>query len=416
MASPPSAEFIAPASMAPFFSGLGSTMEAFLAQEQASSAAFLAQEQASSAAFLATLPRPPVLASGGCDNLLCLQGGALQDLDWDLLACSRCFMAQYCSPECQRQCWRASFVRTGDGGAYVLSTREAAKLRQEQPQLPHRHLWRFSDGHGEFCGKLSHAPPPLRLVSRWVPLAGLVSIRPTAASASSIDEATSHWTLASDAEAANCHTLASTLAVSLTPEEPRTKDAAAVQRILTRLAPQRLLLAVIHGWGAAEPHGDASGCSCTLFEVQLDPAVPLSGAALLKLMSAALAYIFVEEDRLAPDVQYAPGGTPRVGMKVPPLIAEALHYQLDAEGRLVGMAPSGPPQADGSIILRILPRLRWATPKGPFRVSSMCMEDLELKSVSFSHLDPLYLMSDGDKMQRLHAADKSFVCTALFRA
>ena len=411
MAAPPSAEHIdsAPAA-ASLSSHLGGMMGALLAQDQAASAARLAAQ-----------PSPPLLASSGCDNLLCMQRSSGASQDWDMEVCAGCRMAQYCSTECQRQCWRASFLRSGGGArGRVVREHQAAQLRREQPQLPHMSLLRFSDGHKEFCGKLSHAPPPLRLVSRWVAIAGLMSV-PAAGAASAKD--CSCWVLAAEeAGTANCRTLARRpwLPASLSPEEPCAKDAAAVQRILTRLAAQRLLLAVVHPWGPAEPRGDAAfGNACTLFEVQLDAAAPLRGAALLKLACAAMAYMFVEEDRLAPGVQYAPGGTPRMGMKVPPLIAEILHYQLDAQERLVGMKPSGPPLADASsasVTLRTLPRLRWGTPKGPFRISEMCMEDVALMSVSFSHLDPLFMMTDERKAQQLHAADRSFVCSAFFRA
>ena len=413
MAAPPSAEFIHSASTAaPLFGHLGGVMGALLAQDQAASAAHLAAQ-----------PSPPLLASSGCDNLLCMQRSSGASQNWVMQVCTGCGVAQYCSAECQRQCWRASFLRSGGGGrGRVIGERAAEKLRREQPQLPHMSLLRFSDGHKEFCGesKLLHAPPPLRLVSRWVTVAGLISV-PAAGAASPAD--CSWWVQdAEGAGAANSHTLARRpwLPASLSPEEPCAADAAAVQRILTRLAPQRLLLAVVHPWRPADPRGDAAyDNSCTLFEVQLDAAAPLRGAALLKLMCAAMAYMFVEEDRLAPGVQYAPGGAPRMGMKVPPLTAESLHYQLDAQERLVGMKPSGPPLADASsasVTLRMLPRLRWGTPKGPFRISEMCMEDVALMSVSFSHLDPLFMMTDERKVQQLHAADRSFVCSAFFRA
>jgi hypothetical protein len=355
MAAPPSAEVIHPASAAASLSShLGGVMGALLAQGQAASAAHLAAQ-----------PSPPLLASSGCDNLLCMQRSSGASPDWDMQVCTGCRAAQYCSAECQRQCWRASFLYCSGGArGRVVGEREAAQLRREQPQLPHMSLLRFCDGHKEFCGesKLHHAPPPLRLVSRWVNIAGLISV-PVAGVASPAD--CSYWVQdAEGAGAASSHSLARRpwLPASLSPEEPCAKDAAAVQRILTRLAPQRLLLAVVHAWRPAEPHGDAAyGNSCTLFEVQLDAAAPLRGAALLKLACAAMAYLFVEEDRLAPGVQYAPGGSPRLGMKVPPLIAQALHYQLDAQERLVGMKPSGPPLADASsahITYRMLPRLR----------------------------------------------------------
>lgn len=406
------AEFIHSAATAGIFGDLSESLEAHFQLEQEASDA-----------ILAALPRPPVLASGGCDNLLCLQQGGEGA---PLKACGACLVAQYCSVVCQRQCWPARFLRCHPGRcAEVVSERKAAQLRSAEPQLA---LPRVSDGHGDFCAKLRHAPPPLRLMHRWVSCADLVAVRATATPfAGDIPTAAiTSWLSASMAGAANTHALVSDfrLVASLDPKEPAPEDAAAVQAILARLAPERLVLAVFHSWRPAAPDGDAGKPACTLFEVQLDPAAPLRGADLLKHIAAAMAYMYLEEDRLAPGgAEYAPGGTPRVGMRIPPQLAAALHYQLDARGRLVGMAPSGPPQADASsasVHVRMLPpRLRWPSPQGPFRLSSMCMEDLALQSVCFSHLDPLILMAtapgSAEKVQRLHAA-RSFVCAAHFEA
>jgi hypothetical protein len=113
----------------------------------------------------------------------------------------------------------------------------------------------------------------------------------------------------------------------------------------------------------------------------------LTGSTLLRAAANAMAYMYQEEDRLVPGgARYVVGGFERPGMVMPPGYAKLSGATLDTAGCFI-------PTKDSRRVTMHPPRLRFATPAGPFRIGEMCIEDIGLASISFSPLESVLCQS-----------------------
>ncbi len=289
--------------------------------------------QSEAAAAAAPIPRKDHGFPLGCDRLLCSFGL----LGWDgevptpeILSCSRCGEGRYCGKECQRMEWKAR--------------------------------------HKSFCALLRPPPRPLRLLQRLVPGETLTPI---------LSEG---W---HDRMATHTKT-PSSMSVALGWKGGE-KEAGALDTLLARLKPRRLLLAAPHCWAhSGTGSGESRTPDTTLFEYDVtSEGGGLSGKALLASCYQIMPYVFREEDRLAKGVRYEPSpGSPKLGHPCPPRTAYVLGAQVDRnsivtkEGFMsmmgMGVMVMGPP------------RYRWET-MGPFCCGEMALEDIGIASLDFFH-------------------------------
>jgi len=149
----------------------------------------------------------------------------------------------------------------------------------------------------------------------------------------------------------------------------------------------RALLVVAHPWRHTLTHaGRAFGAppNVTLFEVS--PGGALDVQRLVDASRAAMKYILREEDRVSrnPPVRYSDTGLLlRVGMSLPPQMAESVGAETDTQGRVtrLGVARGGTRFLVGPTVAALMPpRVRWAT-LGPFRCSEMTPLDIRVSGL-----------------------------------
>lgn len=103
--------------------------------------------------------------------------------------------------------------------------------------------------------------------------------------------------------------------------------------------------------------------------------------ALIKGVETALLYMFAEEDRLSEGVRYAPSsGFSEVGTACPPRMAAVHGAKLGPGDIVVDAGYMG--KLGGGVAVMGPARWRWAT-MGPFQVSEMPLEDLQMSRLQF---------------------------------
>lgn len=324
-----------PFSPPPFYSSMSAqdTLNALMAGR----AIALGEESARREAVAAVAPKPrkdhgfPL----GCDRLSCPFGL----LAWngkvptpEILSCSRCGEGRFCSKDCQRLDWVA--------------------------------------GHKTFCAHLRPPPRPLRLLQRLVPEDVLAPIFPK-----NWNEVVMGKKVASPAS----------MNVALGGKGGDKKDGAALDALLHRLNPSRLILVALHCWAhVGSGSGESRMPDATLLEYDVSSeGGGLSGEALLASCYEVMPYVFREEDRLAKGVRYEPStGSPKLGRPCPRRIAAVSGAEVDRnsivtkEGYMSRMGMG--------VVMMGPPRYRWET-MGPFCCGEMALEDMSIASLYFFH-------------------------------
>ena len=353
---------------------------------------------ASEAERIAAAP-PPTLhikwSASCCDNVFCTTAPPFSSL-----SCQRCGDARFCSQPCQKAAWREASVSQLQPHVpnKAFSALKGAVELLEAPFVDDEAT--LLEGHKAFCGKLAPAPRPLRLVHRGVLHAGLMALGHL------LDPAgyTSAGSLKLTKKLA-CSDAFFGSATDGRSERATPADVRKLTALLKRAASAQRLFLVIEPPCAA-PLIDAKHPSRaplrTMFEFDLEDGIP-TAEALIESTRDALAYMYTEEDRLAPGgARYAPGAACTVGMLLPPYMASKLGATLDADGHVTAFH-------DATRVVYLPPRVRWGT-NGPFRIGEMCLEDSILAELRFSKFRVL----PSSRLGLGHA--NSWCVTAIFDA
>lgn len=251
-------------------------------------------------------------------------GGATVAAPLVISACARCSESRYCSVACQTAAW------------------------------PQHKLW---------CDKTRPPTRPLRLMQRVVrtdALAKLGIVSPI------------------DAEAEPQVKFKS-------PEYEKAASATiAVDALLARLAPERIVIVVPHVWAHEMSGAGQTRCAdATLFEIGEQGARGIDARALLQAASEVMPYIFREEDRLAAGVRYEPSThLPVLGKPCPPRTASMYGARVDANSVVIDAGIMG--RMGPGLVMMGMSRWRWPT-MGPFECSEMCLEDIVHAGLSLLH-------------------------------
>lgn len=160
------------------------------------------------------------------------------------------------------------------------------------------------------------------------------------------------------------------------PMDP--KVISALDALVARLKPTRLVMALAHCWG--HPRADPRSANpASLFEVAAGAEGRITGGSIADAAQAMLPYMYMEEDRLAAGVRYeVSSGSPKVGFPCPPRTAQVLGARL-GPGDIVTDAGVW---ASPGVMMICSSRWRWAT-MGPFQLSEAPLEDFVISRLQF---------------------------------
>jgi hypothetical protein len=175
--------------------------------------------------------------------------------------------------------------------------------------------------------------------------------------------------------------------VALRGEGGEKKDGAALEALLQRLNPSRLILVALHCWAhVGSGSGESRTPDATLLEYDVSSeGGGLSGKALLASCYEVMPYLFREEDRLSKGVRYEPStGSPKLGRPCPPRMAAVFGAEVDRNSIVTKEDYMSRMGMGGMIVNLGPPRWRWET-MGPFCCGEMALEDMSIASLYFFH-------------------------------